>query len=275
MPSCDFCGKKATPLYEGFEKCKRCRLIFYRNAAPVSYEEDYFEKEYIAQYGRSYLADEANIRARMGQRLKKAFRYVSKSQISDVLEIGSAAGFFLEEARQMGLQPEGWEISQKMAEVANKKGLKTLPLDFFSAYAKHRKEGRGPFDMAAAFYVMEHFQNQHRLWEAFAALVKPNGLLLLAAPSWRGPAFYFQRRQWFQNHPADHFLDYCGAAFGRVAKRYGFQLIHLSPEGLHPERFPLGRYWPLRGLYKIAQQSLSFSDTLFAVLQKKGGPHNE
>ncbi len=272
MKECAFCQKPLQNIHSGFGLCKNCSLVYYLEARAVKYEDDYFNREYKEQYGRSYLDDEPAIRSRMAQRLKKAFRYVSFANKSTLLEIGSAAGYFLAEARQAGFEPRGWEISSAMASHANARGLPTVNLDFFSAYEQWKKQpGKKEnwFDMVAAFYVLEHFSNQPDVWNALQELTAPGGLLLLATPSWRGPAFFFDRVNWFQNHPADHFIDYSDKGLQKIAKRYGFTALHQSSEGIHPGRFPGGNFSPLGAIYRKWQERVPFSDTIFTILQKK------
>lgn len=261
---------KAHKLYAmGFAICSKCGCIRYLKAQSTRYEEDYFDKEYKEQYGRSYLEDRNNLQQRMRKRLEAIFCHAPKS--GRLLEIGSAAGFFLEEAQKAGYEVCGWEISKTMSDYANQNKIPTQNGDFFTLYKswqKKRQKGiEKPYELVCAYYVIEHIYEQKSFWEALARLVVPGGVLALAMPSSFGPMMKFHPLEWAKTHPKDHFLDYSPQSLSRVGQLYGFKTLFYQAEGVHPERFPFGRFFSF--LVKKWQQKTGFSDTFFAILTKQ------
>lgn len=272
---CPFCENRLRESDSGYAKCPSCKVVFYKHAKVVSYEEDYFHKEYEAQYGRSYLEDRESIAERMRERLMIAKRYFPRPRALRLLEVGSAAGFFLELAEQEGIQCTGWEISEIMSDYARGQGLQCVTGNFNDLFQEWSASSAEPFDILAFFYVAEHFPDQRAFWENVSRLLAPGGLLLLSLPSTFGPMYFFLRRTWLETHPTDHFADYSPAALKNVGRRFGFSPLHFSSESLHPDRFPGGRLPAVKSVAKLIQKTIPFADTLYAVLRKNDSNFND
>ena len=105
-------------------------------------------------------------------------------------------------------------------------------------------------------------------WEAAHELLHYGGLLALAVPSLFGPSFYFNKKRWILEHPTDHFIDYSPTSLKKIGKAYSFQLLDIYAEGIHPERFPLGKIPILKGVYRAFQRSTAFADTIFVIFRR-------
>ena len=263
---CPFCAIECHPLGNGHERCRECFSIFQTNAKATQYEEEYFQSKYDRQYGNSYLDDKISIMKRCENRMMAIERKTRVKQGATLLEIGSAAGYFLEVARKHHLQIQGWEISHFMVEYANQQNLNSEQGDFFELFQEWSDKNRKTFDYVAAFYVIEHFQRQVQLWFALQKLVKRGGWLLLALPSSFGPLFYLQNEKWLQVQPEDHFVCYGPSSLKKIASRFGFATVYTEPEGLHPDR--ITRNKALHPYIQKVQKIMTFSDTFFAILQK-------
>jgi SAM-dependent methyltransferase len=267
--TCPFCGESASTLSDPrFGYCKTDRLVVNHAYEAVRYEDDYFNKEYKAQYGRSYTADRQAILQRNQHRYDKVRHLFTPHTHPQVLEIGSAAGYFLKAMQEADFIVRGWEISRIMAEFANARGLKTTRQDFLKGARSHLKKKAKPFDIVAMFYVLEHIKEQREAWDHLANLVRPGGYLLLALPSSTGPMFRFHRADWYSSHPGDHIVDYSPRALKGIGDKFGFTLREAYSEGIHPDRFPLGSFSPMRNLYKHILSTAPLSDTIFAVLER-------
>jgi len=266
---CAFCGAALTPLSNPhFALCKKDKIIFNLAHETTAYEQDYFDKEYSAQYGKSYTADREAILLRNAARQRLTSDFFTATTHPRVLEVGSAAGYFLETMHSKGFTVCGWEISRTMADYAKQRGFQTQPQDFMSGAKRHAKSKAAPYDVLALFYVLEHLPDQPQVWRCMAHLVRPGGFLLLALPSAAGPMFRFHRQRWFQTHPKDHALDYTPQGVARVGARFGFRLVKAMSEGIHPNRFPFGKIWGIDKLYKILIERRPVADTFFAILEK-------
>lgn len=268
--SCPICGQILKALSNpSFGVCPQDRLVVNLAYQPVRYENDYFDKEYKQQYGKSYTADRQAILERNQHRYEKVRHLFSAATHPQVLEIGSAAGYFLKAMQDENFVVRGWEISKTMAAYANARGLKTTRQDFLKGAKAHALKKKKPYDVVAMFYVLEHLPDQQDVWQQLRSLVRPGGFLLLALPSAAGPTFRFHRNAWYQTHPIDHAVDYSPEALKRVGARYGFAVSDIFSEGIHPQRFPLGKIGFLNRLYRTAALHAPISDTIFAALERK------
>lgn len=262
---CEFCGISTHQIRKYFFKCPKCKNIYNKSYQTIAYEDTYFETEYKKQYGKSYIDDKKNIQLKMQYRLNRIKPILQDFSGKKLLEIGSAAGFFLEIANENGFISKGWEISTYMSEYANQNGNTTIQGNFLDLL-DHEKNDQ--YDVISAFYVIEHFTDQKKIWEGFQRLLKKGGLLLLAVPSYFGPAFYFHKDEWDKNHPKDHYIDYSPYGIKTVCNLFGFKKLLIYTEGLHPERFLLGNVFFLKYFYNIIQKTFNFSDTIYIVLKK-------
>lgn len=268
--NCPICAGALSPLSDSrFAFCRADQLVVNQAYKVTEYEQDYFHKEYKQQYGRTYTADRQALLARNRWRYELAKQYFSAATHPQLLEIGSAAGYFLKIMQDEGFVVRGWEISQTMSKYANARGLKTTRQDFLRGAKKQLQKKNAPFDILAMFYVLEHFPEQREAWGFFERLVRPGGFLLLALPSAAGPTFRFHRHDWYETHPTDHAVDYSPAALSRVAARFGFALKAAYSEGKHPGRFPLGGNRLLQKLYLKVLDKAPLSDTIFAILERQ------
>lgn len=267
--NCPLCGTLLTSLSDKrFGACSKDGLIVNGAYEFRRYEHDYFEQEYRNQYGRSYTEDRQAILARNEIRFAKIRDLAPAATHPQVLEVGSAAGYFLKILQEAGYSVRGWEISAAMTKYSNARGIKTERQDFLKGAAQHARQAKPAYDIVAMFYVLEHIPEQRQVWQHLARLVRPGGYLLLALPSADGPTFRFHRQRWYDTHPLDHSVDYSPRSLRLVGRQFGFQLVSAFSEGIHPQRFPLGAY-PLFGrLYRTALENAPLGDTIFAVLRR-------
>ena len=134
------------PAFHGLEKAEDFAvsengIIYYLKARSLDYGPDYFLSEYEAQYGKSYLDDEPNLRRLSASRLDWMDQtlVVSGAKVDwpeqgpALLEIGSAAGFFLDEANDRGYRTLGVEISDFASNFARGRGHSIFAGSFSSA----------------------------------------------------------------------------------------------------------------------------------------------
>ncbi|MBI39648.1 MAG: hypothetical protein CMF59_08615 [Leptospiraceae bacterium] len=117
-------------------------VIYYLKANSLDYGPEYFLEEYENQYGKSYLEDESNLRNMARRRLEwmeetiRAGNHIvpwDHPRGPALLEIGSAAGFFLDEARERGFRTTGIEVSGFASDFAEKRGHHIIRQSFLAS----------------------------------------------------------------------------------------------------------------------------------------------
>jgi len=257
-----------------FGECSKCGLLYFYAAKSEPYQEQYFTKDYERQYGRTYLQDKSNIEKLNGERLKFLQQSTKFDSLESprVLEVGCAMGFFLQNLTEHFPQamPEGIEISPfATAQVPADRHFKIYNQSFEDFFKNSR---RNIYSVVCAFFVFEHFANQRRFLEQVHSLLLPGGFFFFAVPSLFGPSFKYNRLQWYQDHPTDHFVDYSPSSLKKILGKYGFGSFSLRVPSFHPKRLPAIKY-PLRmgflrSFYKWLFRITNFGDTIECIAVK-------
>ncbi|MCE9500561.1 MAG: class I SAM-dependent methyltransferase [Leptospira sp.] len=242
--------------------CRNTGTFLYLKARKRSYNAAYFMADYKKQYKKTYYEDESNLRMLANNRLDILEKF-SIPPGKTILEIGCAAGFFLDEARKRGYQVSGIEPSGSEVRFARSIGLDVKKC-FLNEYHTDKK-----FDIICAFFVIEHIQKQEEALFHINSLLKEDGLLFLALPSVYGPSFQTNSSQWFNTHPDDHFFDYSPASIEKVLGLFGMKILYKRPLSYHQVRDLRWRgKLPGKSLYKTLADMTCYGDT-FQIAAKK------
>lgn len=274
----DFIPHRKFPEY--YEICRRTGVLRFLPAKQREYGDSYFMEEYMAQYKKSYYEDESNLRAMAKRRLANLAKLVPLTPQENVdpcvrkpfpnqtlLEIGSAAGFFLDEARIAGFQTKGLELSPK--EVEYSRNTLGLEVERRSVLSVEESEWKESFSVISAFFVIEHIQDIDGIWKRLQTWIRPGGFLYLAVPSSFGPSFETNPKEWFMTHPSDHFFDYSVHSLKKLLSILGFDVNYVRPMSYHSYR-DLG----LRGklpewLYRLYANHFAYGDTIELIARKR------
>lgn len=138
---------------------------------------------------------------------------------SNVIEIASGQGFFLDMLRQTGIDAVGVETDAELCRAARARGLKVEQADFFD-YLKGCAEGS--FDGCMASHIVEHLlpERVEELLRLIHRAVKPGSALVILTPNianlrravgdfWRDPT---------------HVRPYPVSALSKLLRRAGWEL---------------------------------------------------
>lgn len=193
---CNLCGTKdfsfifskessKGDVYE-IQECKRCGLVQVSPQPDLDevrpyYEKDYFEKRTDRGYANYYsTALKEQIQNVYTLNLRDLGYFEIEQQLpkkKTAIDLGCAAGYFVEYLQDRGWKSEGIEISKAAA----KFGIKTLGLnihvgDFFS----HKKLKRNSYDLVTLWASLEHMHDPKRVLSRCFEMLKPNGTLILS-----------------------------------------------------------------------------------------------
>ena len=111
----------------------------------------------------------------------QAMRWIESLGLGQhLLEVGVGQGYFLQQARARGLTPTGVELNPSGAAAARALGFEVFmdPLDHM-----RQRMGDGSWDVICSFQVLEHLANPLPFLQDAAALLRPNGVLILSVPN--------------------------------------------------------------------------------------------
>jgi SAM-dependent methyltransferase len=227
-----------------FRRCEQCGFIF----AADEPDTDVYDDTYFAGYvGGDYLSEEAQRRRESRIRLDMLARLAPPP--ARLLEVGSAAGFFLHEASLRGYDPVGVEPNPAMAAYAR---------DALGMDARAGRIGELPlpsegFDVACAFHVVEHLERPREALRAVHEALAPGGHLLAEVPNAESAAAHRLGGRWQPLEPGYHVGQYGPESLRTLLERTGFEVLRIDtvPFALYASRSRPGLL--LRGAVEAAR----------------------
>jgi SAM-dependent methyltransferase len=264
-PQCPIClSANVTDITGTLHECRSCGVAFNSAYNQKLYNDSYFLDEYKNQYGRTYLDDYQSIYAISKTRLKKIVKhYHQKKYLSDLslLDIGSAAGFFLKCAVDTGIQNvTGIEIS----EYASRYCREQFHIPVINSSFQDARPDSG-YDVITAWFFIEHCKDPIPVIQKIYGLLKEGGVFAFSCPSIFGPLFILNMPEWARTHPEDHRIDCTPRGARTILKKCGFKKIYIYPSGIHPERVISPEsifYRAFSPVYTLFSRMTSFSDTI-------------
>lgn len=210
-------------------KCVECGLVFINpQPTPEEIQEVYANQQIVFNgAGESGLNDYLNRKDTMVKvlgydgRLFGIEKHVNKGKI---LDIGCAAGFFLDYARSKGWDACGIEISPWAREIAQLQ----LGLNIFNKTLKELAFPDNHFDVITMYDVLEHTADPlSELQEVFRVL-KPGGLLVLNLPNINSLLARINKSNWLKLDPPQHLYHFTPETISRMVNSVGFKVEELA-----------------------------------------------
>lgn len=251
--SCPLCGGRCAPRFSicGFSihRCSRCDLervwpLPDDDALRSIYTQSYFRGP-GAGYADYYARERSSAAKKSATRLDRAAELGVTS--GRYLDVGCAAGFFLEHAQDRGFEVVGVEPSDEARAAASAK---------VQPYIVASIDGvRGDFDLITLWDVLEHLRDPLETLSALAPRLRPGGLLGVVVPVLGSINTRVAPTTWDQYKPPEHLWYFSPNAMRKCLQRSGFDVVHEEPAWVRPARFvdPEGtrREPVLRGLRSI------------------------
>jgi SAM-dependent methyltransferase len=180
---CPVCHVMSPPLAfvkNGYpmHRCTSCELVFSSRPPGGDKLEALYSAEYFTEGGAGYpdyIADERTHRRQARTYLKR----IAKLGVSAgaLLDIGCAAGFFLDEARRNGWRVQGCELSAYAhAHASRNLGLDVARAGFLDPTFAPRPQS---FDVITLFNVLEHIPDPTGVADKLFTLLRPGGHLVV------------------------------------------------------------------------------------------------
>jgi len=208
-------------------RCSNCGLV-YINPRPTGeylkntvYGEGYFNAD--KGYGIEDLLGKG--REEAARRSESLFKEIEmKTKPGAVLDIGCAAGFFLETASRRGWEPHGVEISDYAAKHAREKlSLDVVTGDFITLDLPREK-----FNLVLMMDVIEHLSSPKKgLLKANAAL-ESGGLLVIETPNYESAPSKTLGVEWGLISPEHHLYYFTPATIKRALEETGFDIVSMA-----------------------------------------------
>ena len=143
-----------------------------------------------------------------------------KHKILHSLDLGCAAGYFVELIKKRHWQAEGIDLAKGPVLAARKRGLKIHLGDWFSKSSIQS----GKYHLITLWASIEHMHNPYKVFKRSAKLLKADGHLIISTCCYNYLA-KLQGKNWrFMNVP-EHLYFFNQAQITKMAKKAGFRLI--------------------------------------------------
>lgn len=163
-------------------KCLDCGLVFTDFKWSNKFAKQIYTDEYYKGWGILDEQDKKTIsalkRSTFNRYLKMLPRITKKHP--KILDVGCATGFLLEEAKELGYDPYGVEISDYSSKVAQDKFGKTK---VFCGSLEESKFEKSSFDVIVMSDLIEHVSDPLKLLKSAYGYLRPNGQILIITPN--------------------------------------------------------------------------------------------
>ena len=210
--------------------CQGCGLVYTlprlsSAAIQQMYQVNYWNSPQAKEFGYTNYLDDSQL-------YLKTFRL--RSQIVErykpipgkILEIGSAAGFFLKVMAEKGWQTTGVEISALMVDYA-RKHLK-LP-DIRLGNLEEQNFAPASFDAIALWDVIEHLEAPRWMLTQVRKLLKDDGILIIETQNVESIFAKLMGKSWHHYKHTEHLWHFSPQTITSLLTLEKFEILELSP----------------------------------------------
>lgn len=209
---------------DGFDimKCKECDIVFTnlpKNFNLLSiYDSTYFEGG--QEYGYSNYAESKKV---LQKEFSKSVRLLREhtNDVRDLklLEIGSAYGFFLEEAKDF-FNCTGLEVSKDAASVSLNNGYRVIQ-DY---YDHDNAVSIGRVDVVAMFDVIEHLPDPLATIRLIDQYLNKDGLIMITTGNIDSLLAKIMGKKWRLMTPPQHTFYFSKKTLSSLFKKMGYEI---------------------------------------------------
>ncbi len=242
MGLCPLCGEhRSRELYRHrgrIVRCSNCGLVRRdpapspRELAAIYQSEEYFRVTTPGAIGYGdYYADEHIYRPYFQRKLKRLSRF--RPPPGRLLEIGAAAGYALDEARNAGWDTQGLEISPSAARFARERfGLRVDEGGVEDLVADEE------WDVILLFQTIEHVTDVRGTLHALRRALRRAGVLFITTPDHGSWIRKVSRRFWPSYRP-EHVIYFDRRTLSTFLQQASFAVLDMASDD--PLRVPLRR----------------------------------
>jgi SAM-dependent methyltransferase len=278
-PRCLVCKGRldASPL-GGLRRCADCGFVTAATDLDATdfaalYGKDYFHgSEYL-----DYVEERESLRLNFADRMSTLEEITGGLRGKSLLEIGCAYGFFLELAREHGVEACGVDTAAEAVRYAQETlGVRAECGDYLALRT-------GPVDLIAMWDTVEHLPRPDLFIGKAAADLRPGGLIAITTGDIGSLNARMRGRCWRMIHPPTHLHYFSVVTLSRLLVRHGFDIVHVTHPGvsrrLHSILYlVLAHRLQARGLCRVATRmlpnlsvTLNLFDIMFVVARKRAG----
>ena len=228
LRACVICGGTLEPALrkDGFDlvSCVSCGLLMRRSLPEPAELADIYAPEYYAHEPdrpvrgyADYLGDAERHRESARRRLGLLARFAPGQ--GKLLDVGAAAGFFVDEARRAGWEAEGVDVAEHMVAWGRRELGVPLRAGDISVFQ------RDGFAAVTMWDYIEHAVDPRGDLERAHELLEPKGLLALSTGDLDSLAARVSRSRWHLLTPRHHNFFFSETTLSRLLAAAGFDVL--------------------------------------------------
>ncbi len=271
---CDGTSFKKIPFRYAFkgrfldgQKCSSCGLIsIFPRPSDDEIEEMYSDDYFTVADKNTHHAKTDYISDIQKVDYTDQIKYIRQfAQTGNFLEVGCAAGSFLNQLRNNGFNVTGVELSTFAAEYGKKNyGIDIINKPFDDVLLGKELQENG-FDIIMMGDVLEHFTDPAKAMELSCKLLKKGGKLITHVPGTLNLissrlAFAWYRlsgKQKTMNIPPYHLTEFFPGTLRKMFLKTGFASAEIIQKTKHPRTIPL-RHSKIENFVKLTTQYPNF-----------------
>ncbi len=226
---CNICGEKEGIFLinsNGYDivKCSKCDLIFVNQTFTETelqkiYSKGYYTGDFEKTY-QNYFGESKKRIAGNKNKVLSLSKYINSGKL---LEIGCAAGYFLEAAKEK-FEVEGIEFSEYSSKYAREKyGHNVHTGSIFSANYPSQN-----YDVIVMYDVIEHLTNPHKTLIEIHRILRQKGILVLSTGNVDSIMASKDLSKWGLMAPPWHLYYFSKKTLSKLLHVVGFKILNIS-----------------------------------------------
>ena len=165
----------------------------------------------------------------VAEQREKVLALLSPKTGERALDIGCAAGYFMDVLKADGWQVEGIELDESMRRTPQERGYTVFdqPLEVF--------QNSHQYDLITLFDVIEHLPGLQADVAKMAGMLAPNGCIALVTPDIESVQRRLCGAKWFQFKPTEHIYYFSPSTLRQLFEPHGIDVVLLKRAGQYAD----------------------------------------
>lgn len=217
---CEICDQARWLIRHKTQVCRSCDFTraldcYYRTKPAAIYRRNYyFGRDYF-----NYIKEKPALKRNFRSRLSYIRKYISRGQL---LEVGSAYGYFLEEARKY-FSVTGVERNPVVAEQSSRR----LKVEIFGGDFEKFSHPGNTYDLVVSLDTIEHIPHPGIFIRHCASVLKKDGYLFLETGDVKSLVARLRGENWRLIHPPEHLNYFSRETIAKLLNKNGFSVIEI------------------------------------------------
>jgi len=221
-----YVAKDYTVSHESFEvwRCAKCSGGFTQNVPDAATIGPYYAAESYVSHTDSkkgfinFVYHKVRSYALLTK--KNLVTTLAHQTSGTLLDIGAGTGAFVHT-----MQTGGWQVTGLEPDVtAAKQALLKYNIQLQLADTIYTLEA-AQFDAITMWHVLEHVHDLHGYFKRFSAVLKSEGVLVIAVPNYTSTDANFYKQNWAALDTPRHLYHFSPVSMERLANAHGFTLV--------------------------------------------------